>query len=115
MNTKNIVSKVYKRLWSIKRLKASGASLPDLIDVYMKQIRSILEFAVPVWNSSLRAAEAADIERVQKVFLHIILGNEYMSYESALSFCCLESLAERRTKLLLCHSHIELRLSLWFS
>ena len=31
-NTKNIVSKGFKRLWSIKRLKANGASLPDLID-----------------------------------------------------------------------------------
>ena len=71
----------------------------DLIDVYVKQIRSILEFAAPVWNSSLTASEVADIERVQKVFLHILLGNKYISYKSALSFCCLESLAERRMKL----------------
>jgi hypothetical protein len=30
-----------------------GASQADLLDVYTKQIRSLAEFGVPVWNSSL--------------------------------------------------------------
>ena len=47
-NTEEMVKKAYNRLWIIKRLKAHGASLEDLLDVYMKQIRSILEFGVPV-------------------------------------------------------------------
>ena len=37
----------------LKRLKLFGASLENLIDVYTKKIRSILEFGVPVWNPNL--------------------------------------------------------------
>ena len=58
--------KAYKRLWLIRRLKKEGACLDDLIDVYIKHVRSILEFGVPVWNSGLTLEEIKDIERVQK-------------------------------------------------
>ena len=45
-NTEEMVRKAFNRLWIVKRLKAHGASLEDLIEVYTKQIRSILEFGV---------------------------------------------------------------------
>ena len=61
-----------------------GASRDDLIEVYTKQIRSISEFAVPVWNSSLTGDEIISIERIQKSALHIILDEDYNSYNSAL-------------------------------
>ena len=98
-NTKMLVTKAYKRLWIIRRLKKNGASLSDLIDIYVKQVRSILEFAVFVLNSTLTCTEINDLERVQKSFLHNFLGRAYTSYSSALVFSGLESLADRRTNL----------------
>ena len=48
-------------------------------------MRSILEFGVPVWNSALTKEHVADIERVQKSFLYIVLENEYLNYDNALA------------------------------
>ena len=85
----------------VKRLKSNGANLDDLVEVYVKQTRSILEFGVPVWNSNLTEDEVASIERVQKSFLHIVLGDKYYNYESALGVVKLETLKDRRTQLCL--------------
>ena len=100
-NTKNMTAKAYKRLWMIKRLKNAGANQEDLTDVYIKQVRSVLEFGVPVWNGSITKEEVSDIERVQKTFLHILLGQNYLNYEFALDVSGLESLELRRTALCL--------------
>ena len=64
----------YSRLWMVKRLLGLGGSQETLIDVYCKQIRSVLEFGAPVWNSSLTQEHVRDIERVQKSFLHVVIG-----------------------------------------
>ena len=98
-NTEEITKKAYNRLWIIKRLKTNGANLEDLVDVYCKQIRCILEFGVPVWNPSLTMEESYDIERVQKSFLHIALGNQYLDYENALVLSNLQKLGDRRVTL----------------
>ena len=84
----------------IQRLQHKGATLEDQTDVYIKHVRSILEFGVPVWNGSLTKAEIVDIERVQKTFMYIVLGNNYINYESALDKTQLETLENRR--MLLC-------------
>ena len=94
--TDSMIRKAYSRLWMIKRLKQAGASLEDMSDVYIKQIRSVLEFGVPVWNSALTKEEIHDIERVQSTFLHIVLGLKYSSYEHALGLANLETLQSRR-------------------
>ena len=93
------MTRAYKKLWIIKRLKNQGARLSDLIDIYIKQVRSILEYGVPVWNSGLTLEEIADIERVQKSFLHIVLEHDYQDYQSALVKSNLETLVDRRLKL----------------
>ena len=98
-NTDEMTKKAYKKLWIIRRLKNQGASLDDLTDIYCKQVRSILEFGVPVWNSSITRDEVVEIERVQKAFLHIALGKDYHSYREALEKVELETLANRRLKL----------------
>ena len=98
-NTESIVSKAYKKLWAIRRLKKHGANDDDLLDVYTKQVRSVVEFGVPVWNSGLTLEEVNNIERIQKTFLHILLGNKYTNYNSALLSSGLERLSVRRTNL----------------
>ena len=96
-NTANMLERAYKRVWILRRLKSLGTGTPELIDVYIKQIRSILEFAVPVWNSSLTLADRANIERVQKSALHVMLGDKYATYPNALKQTELTSLEERRS------------------
>ena len=71
----------------------------DLVDIYTKQVRSILEFGVPVWNSGLTQEEVSDLERVQKSFLYVALGSDYVNYKSALVKANLDTLVNRRLKL----------------
>ena len=42
-NTQYICQKGYTRLWMLRRLKGLGASVEELMDVYYKQVRSVLE------------------------------------------------------------------------
>ena len=80
----------------IRRLKNLGASDLDLLDVYQKQIRCTVEFAVPSWASNLKQHEVRQIERVQKAALAIIFEQRYFDYENALKLSGLQSLASRR-------------------
>ena len=89
------------KLWVIRRLKKLGASDGDLLDVYCNQIRSIVEFAVPLWNHSINGENVSHIERIQKSALHIILGDGYRSYTNALKQSGLEKLSKRRRNLCL--------------
>ena len=100
-NTDYMVKKANSRLWTIRRLKKLGASDADLLDIYMKQVRSVLELAVPVWQSGVTQAEKLQIERVQKSVFHIVLGRGYVSYKQALKTLNFESLESRRQKLCL--------------
>ena len=52
-NTKYMVDRCNNKLWILRRLKKLGASQDDLLNIYNKQVRSILEFAVPVSYSSI--------------------------------------------------------------
>ena len=49
-NTNYMVKRANKKLWSLKRLRKLGANNKDLVDVYCKQVRSILEFSVSAWH-----------------------------------------------------------------
>ena len=100
-NTKFICSKGYMRLWLLRNLKKYGTSMWDMKDVYMKQVRSVLEMAVPAWEPGLSKSEANQIERVQRTACAIILGSNYTSYSKALEILKLETLAERRKSLCL--------------
>ena len=88
-----------KKLWIIRRLKKIGVDREDLKDIYIKQIRSILEFAVPVWHPSLKGEQRLELERIQKSALHIILTDDYRSYRTALKTMNMESLFTRRQRL----------------
>ena len=85
----------------IKRLKKLNCPTEDLVDAYIKQVRSIMEMACPVWHPALTKADSTALERVQKSALAIILGENYCSYSSALDALQLESLEERRSHLCL--------------
>ena len=72
-----------------------------ILDTYVKEIRSILELAVPVWHGGLTAKQSRDIERVQKTALLVILGDNYINYEVAGTIMSVEPLSMRRETLCL--------------
>ena len=76
-----------------------GASKSTLLDVYNKQIRSVVEYAAVVWNAGLTIDNINQIERVQKSVFCVILGNKYTTYEEACSHLNMKTLAERRKEL----------------
>ena len=73
-NTEEVVKRASNKLWILRRLKGLGAMKQELVDMYIKHCRSILEYAVPVWQPSITVVERLYLERVQKMALHIILG-----------------------------------------
>ena len=95
-NTEYLVSKARQKIWILHRLVPLGLSLHELFDVYIKEIRSILEFAVPVWHSSLTSKQSSSIEAVQKLALKIILRQKYTSYHEACNYFNTKTLLERR-------------------
>ena len=98
-NTDKMCRNGYSRIWMLRRLRKLGASHTDMLDVYFKQIRCVLEMAVVVWTPGLTKAESVQIERVQKCALHVILGDGYESYSQATKTLAVETLHERRLRL----------------
>ena len=80
----------------LSKLKYTGVSTEDLLDIYKLFVRSRAEYMSVVWHSSLTAAEAHKIENVQKSSLKIILAGYYIDYESGLQISGLETLFSRR-------------------
>ena len=85
--------------------------------MYNKQTRCILELAVAVWTPGLTKQETYQIERVQKCALHVILGEDYLTYDLAVKALDVEKLSDRRAKLCLnfakkCENHP--KYSKWF-
>ena len=98
-HTNYMIRRCNSKLWVIRRLKKLGASKEDLLDIYCKHVRSILEFAAPVWNPALTGEDIINLERIQKTVLHIILGEQYTSYSCALKSTGLLKLSDRRRQI----------------
>ena len=52
-NTDYVCQKARTKLWTLRRLRKMSFDVSHLLDVYVKEIRPLLELAVPGWNSSL--------------------------------------------------------------
>ena len=100
-NTEIITKKAFSRIWIIRRLKNMGASKTTLVDIYYKQIRSVLEFASVVWTAGLTQDDIYKIERIQKSVCCVIQGSEYRTYEEALDKLGMKTLQDRRKELAL--------------
>ena len=83
----------------MKRLQNLGSSQNELVDTYVKQVRSILEYCVPVWHPGLTIAQSDQIERVQNCCLQVIMGPNFQSARSARIILKLETLEKRRKDL----------------
>jgi len=102
-----MLSKASKRIHFLKQLQRVGVSTADLVTNYSSVICSVMEYACPVWHSSLTSRQSQEIERLQRRALRCILGD--VNYEEACSTLGLITLADCReqlTKHFLISSHI---------
>ena len=65
----------------------------------MKEVRVHLELAVPVWHSGLTLKLSADIERVQRIAVSILLGHADFDYGRSCAMLGLKPLYIRREEL----------------
>ena len=83
-NTLTIESKSYKRIWVLKRLKNLGCDLNELTTAYIRLVWSVCEFSVTYWGTMICGKESTRNERIQKTALHVILENDFGSYNATL-------------------------------
>ena len=95
-NTAYICNKARRKLWILRRMQFLDLTKQELFDVYQKEVRSILEYAVPVWHSSLTRKQVSEIESVQKIAFKMILGQSYSGYTDACATLNTETLEKRR-------------------
>ena len=88
-----IVKRARRRLYALRVLAKSGLSSQEVLQVYCSQVRSVLEYASPVW-AGLPDYLSDLIESVQREAMRIILPN--LSYDQALVCSGLQTLLERR-------------------
>ena len=98
-NTEFICKKAFKNMWMLRRMKTLKMNPFTILDYYMKEVRCHLELAVPVWHSGLTARQSADIERVQRVAVSIVLGETDFNYDSSCALLGLKPLHIRRQEL----------------
>jgi len=68
-----LLRKVVKRMYCINYLVRAGVPTCDVVCVYTSIIRSVLEYACPVWHPGLTQKKLSkDIERVQKHCLKLL-------------------------------------------
>ena len=89
----SIHKKATKRLFVLRTLKRVGLGTNDLVLVYCSIVRSIVEYASPVWAAIPLYLDEL-IESVQRKALKIIFGR--VDYTEALVLAGLESLSDRR-------------------
>ena len=100
-NTKSIIKRANSRMDILRKLVPFGPPLEDMKLIYISYIRSVLEQSCTIWHSSLIEEDRISLERVQKNAFRNILQDKYISYENALVILGMETLHERREKLLL--------------
>jgi hypothetical protein len=117
-NTAYLTAKAYKRMWFLRRLKALGANTSQLLDTLEKQVMFVLWLGAPAWFCQLTQAEKRDFDRVAKVALRIIYGDQYESFENALLWSKTLRPSERlekMTKQFAARSYKHRKFNQWFS
>ena len=89
-----ILKKVSKRIYCMHYLTRAGIKECDSVIIYCSIIRSVLEYACPVWHPGLTVKQSDEIERVQRRCLKLIFPAS--TYDEALIKSGLEKLETRR-------------------
>ena len=98
-NCKQIYIKAMSKMWLLRRLKRINLDIDLILDFYMKEIRPLAEHGVAIWNSGLTKGQVADLEKIQKITLKIILDDQYILYDVACTLLNVLPLKFRRNDL----------------
>ena len=96
----HMISRASRRLYILCSLKRDGVSATDLVLIFIMYIRSLLEFAAPVWSSGRTVKQSESIEKVQRRALRMIVFPERAHYADLLVMFNIPSPADRRTAIL---------------
>ena len=96
-----LITKCYKRMPLLHKMSEFGASETEMLDIYVKFIRSVLEYSCVVWGSSLTKENCQMLERVQKTAVKLIHKDKYKTYKLSLAQFNIDSLQDRRRQLAL--------------
>ena len=91
------LAKCHQRLYLLSHLKRSGVPVADLLTLYKATTRPVLQYAAPVWHSSLPRYLSMDLEQVQRRALRIIFGDG--TYNDHREAAGLPTLLDRRLRL----------------
>ena len=95
-----MLSKVNRKLWTLRNIKKAGMSKDDMINVFNTIIRPVCDFASVTYHSMLTLEQSEEIERVQKRAMRIILGWD-TNYRELIDTGKVESLKKRRERMTL--------------
>ena len=100
-NCSLIIKKVNARMQLLRSIQSFGASIEEMVHLWIVFCRSVLEQSCVVWHSSLTQENKDDLERMQKTFAKLVLRQNYKSYENSLLRLNLDCLDTRRNALCL--------------
>ena len=89
-----VYTKSASRLHFLKVMKRACSNTEDLVCFYTTVIRPVLEYACPVWHSSLTKKLTNQLESQQIRAMRIIFGD--MTYDEALNMAGIPTLEDRR-------------------
>ena len=92
----HIISRASSLLFILYRARQFSFSPNVMFTLYSWHIRTVLEYAAPVWHPGLTQAQHNSLEKLQKRCFRIILGEGYLNYNHALQLLDTESLYKRR-------------------
>ena len=91
-----MVRRATSTVWAIRRMKALGVGEASLVQFWKSEGRVQLEYACPVWHSSLTAAQSSSLDRAQRVAMAAITGRWEPSHTQQLLDLGLDRLGTRR-------------------
>ena len=95
----SMCGKANRKMFMFRKLKQAALNDDELLVVYRGYVRPVIEYAAPLWHSSITQSQDSQIEKIQKRVCKYILGRRYTTYEDALTTLKLQSLHDRRLKL----------------
>ena len=96
-----VCNKASSQIWALRRMMQLGLDWITILDVYYKEIRSILEYGAVIFHSALTKKQSNAIENIQKVVLKMLSRhlNLKFTYSEATIYFCTEQLFSRRLEL----------------
>ena len=94
-----MVRRATSTTWAIRRMKALGVREAALVQFWKSEGRVHLEYACPVWHSSLTTVQSKSLDRAQRVAMAAITGRWEPSHTRQLLDLGLDRLGARRDRI----------------